>query len=144
AQKSRWRAPRGAWASQEGGKHQAANSTLTSAMAGSEAPAAATAGAAASQRPQRQQPPALGKIGDASQLVEAALQARVAASQDQRFATTKTLFFALSSLCGVLRLELRMKHLGQGKSDSELRADCEACNTTLQGVLSNKKLEVTA
>ncbi|CAM9501354.1 unnamed protein product [Ectocarpus sp. 12 AP-2014] len=113
-------------------------------MAGSEAPAAATAGAAASQRPQQQQPPALGKIGDASQLVEAALQARVAASQDQRFATTKTLFFALSSLCGVLRLELRMKHLGQGKSDSELRADCEGCNTTLQGVLSNKKLEVTA
>ncbi|CAM9613879.1 unnamed protein product [Ectocarpus sp. 6 AP-2014] len=114
-------------------------------MAGSEAPAAATAGAAASQRPQQQQqPPALGRIGDASQLVEAALQARVAASQDQRFATTKTLFFALSSLCGVLRLELRMKHLGQGKSDSELRADCEACNTTLQGVLSNKKLEVTA
>lgn len=51
----------------------------------------------------------LGAIGEASQLVEAALQARTAASEDQRFATTKTLFFALSSLNSALRLELRSK-----------------------------------
>lgn len=55
----------------------------------------------------------LGAIGEASQLVEAALQARSAASQDQRFATTTTLFFALSSLAGALRLELRLRELGQ-------------------------------
>lgn len=69
--------------------------------------AAATAAAGS----HKQQP--FGPVGDASQLVEAALQARVAASRDQQFATTKTLFFALSSLCDALRLELRMKKLGQ-------------------------------
>ena len=55
----------------------------------------------------------LGAIGEASQVVEAALQARTAASEDQRFATTKTLFFALSSLGGALMLELRLKTVGQ-------------------------------
>lgn len=84
-------------------------------MAGPEAAeTAAAAAAAASAGPQqKQQQQQLGPIGDASQLVEAALQARVAASQDQQFATTKTLFFALSSLCGALRLELRLRKLGQ-------------------------------
>lgn len=78
------------------------------------ATAAATAAAAAGAQQQKQQKKKqFGPIGDASQLVEAALQARVAASQDQQFATTKTLFFALSSLCGALRLELRLRKLGQ-------------------------------
>lgn len=80
-------------------------------MAGPEA--AETAAAASAGPQQKQQQQQLGPIGDASQLVEAALQARVAASQDQQFATTKTLFFALSSLCGALRLELRLRKLGQ-------------------------------
>lgn len=61
--------------------------------------------------------PALGPIGEAAQLVEAALQARTAASQGQRFATTKTLFFALSSLNGALRLELRRRAVGQVRQD---------------------------
>ena len=66
-------------------------------------------GTSSSQRPQQE----MGSIGEAAQLVEAALHARMAASQDQRFATTKTLFFALSSLCKALRSELRMKSVGQ-------------------------------
>lgn len=57
--------------------------------------------------------PTLGAVGEASQLVAAALQARIAAPQGQRFATTKTLFVALSSLCGALRLELRRRSVGQ-------------------------------
>eukprot|EP00752_Nemacystus_decipiens_P013802 g12254.t1 len=112
-------------------------------MAGPEA-ADTAAAAAASAFPQQQKQPQFGPIGDASQLVEAALQARVAASQDQQFATTKTLFFALSSLCGALRLELRLRKLGQAKPEPEVRADCEACTGTLQGLLANKKLELTA
>lgn len=80
-------------------------------MAGPEA--VETAAAAAAAGPQQQKQPQFGAIGDASQVVEAALQARVAASQEQQFATTKTLFFAVSSLCGALRLELRLRNLGQ-------------------------------
>ena len=84
-------------------------------MAGPEPGHAATtttttgAGMASANRPQQ----GLGSIGDAAQLVEAALHARMAASQDQRFATTKTLFFSVSSLGGALRSELRMKNVGQ-------------------------------
>ncbi|CAM9898509.1 unnamed protein product, partial [Laminaria digitata] len=96
--------------------------------------------ASSATRPQQ----GMGSIGDAAQLVEAAVHARMAASQDQRFATTKTLFFALSSLCGALRSELRLKNVGQGNSESELRRDCQGCVATLQGVLANKKLEMTA
>ncbi|CAM9429413.1 unnamed protein product, partial [Sphacelaria rigidula] len=86
----------------------------------------------------------LGPIGEAAQLVEAALQARTAASQGQKFATTKTLFFALSGLSRALRLELRLRDIGQEKPPSELRADCEVCASTLHDVLSDKKLEMTA
>ncbi len=89
-------------------------------MAGTEAEAAAAATAETAaelsqhqQQQLQQQQKRLGKVGDASQLVEAALQATIVASQDQRFATTKTLFMALSSLCAALRLELRLKNLGQ-------------------------------
>lgn len=32
----------------------------------------------------------------------------------------------------------------QGKPESEVRRDCQACVATLQGVLANKKLEMTA
>ena len=83
-------------------------------MAGPEPGHAATTttaggGMASANRPQQ----GLGSIGDAAQLVEAAMHARMAASQDQKFATTKTLFFAISSLCGALRSELRLKNIGQ-------------------------------
>lgn len=85
--------------------------------------------------------PQLGAVGEASQLVEAALQARTAASQDQRFATTKTLFFALSSLSGALRLELRHREVGQVSSIACRRNDEECAVTIVEHLHINRTRE---
>lgn len=85
--------------------------TAPGAAAAGAGPGTGSGGAAAAVAPPAR--PALGPVGEAAQLVEAALQARTAASQGQRFATTKTLFFGLSSLSGALRLELRRRDVGQ-------------------------------
>lgn len=80
----------------------------------------------------------LGPIGDASQLVEAALHARTAAAQDQQFATTKTLFFALSSLSGALTRDLRLRELGQVmglKGRGERSERCFMCSCVHEAVV---------